>query len=185
MATIETKVLKTIEEIRIFSDPYRMKIMNQFHKAERPSTIKQIADLMGEVPAKVYYHARKLESIGLLELIETKLINGITAKYYIAFEGSVHINRDDVDESIKTMFASESQKLVARLFDDSKKKYMQNQVSDKTRVGTLINSDLYMTPEEEAELVEYLMQFVSKHGKRTRPEQMGYNFFYSLSNSEE
>ncbi|PQP89629.1 helix-turn-helix domain-containing protein, partial [Paenibacillus sp. AR247] len=56
---METKELSTIEEIRIYSDPYRLKILSCFQKADQPMTIKDIADKLGEVPAKVYYHAKK------------------------------------------------------------------------------------------------------------------------------
>ncbi len=37
---------------------------------------------MGEVPAKVHYHVKKLESAGILKLQHTKEINGIVAKFY-------------------------------------------------------------------------------------------------------
>lgn len=185
MAAIETKVLKTIEEIRIFSDPYRMKILDQFYKATEPSTIKEIADQLGEVPAKVYYHARKLESIGLLELKETRLINGITAKYYKAFEGSVQVRRDDVDESIRTVFASEAQKLVARMFDASKQKYLDNQSSGKKRIGTVLNSELYLNKEESEAFVEMIQDFIREHSKPASPGQEAHHFFFSFSHIEE
>ncbi|MCM3749190.1 helix-turn-helix domain-containing protein [Paenibacillus pasadenensis] len=175
-------MLKTIEEIRIFSDPYRMKIMNQYYKASQPATIKEIADQLGEVPAKVYYHARKLESIGLLEVAETKIINGITARYYKAFEGTVEINREVVDDSIKQVFASEAQKLVARMFDESKQKYLNSQVSDSTRLGNVTNSNLFLTPDKVEELNEYLTRFINEHSKKTAADQLPYSLFYSLSN---
>lgn len=44
---VKDKVLSTIEEIKIYSDPYRIQIMNMFHRQGRPSTVKEIADLMG------------------------------------------------------------------------------------------------------------------------------------------
>ncbi|MFF2886131.1 ArsR/SmtB family transcription factor [Paenibacillus sp. NPDC057967] len=181
MAAIEKKVLKTIEEIRIFSDPYRMKIMNQFHKASRPVTIKEIADKLGEVPAKVYYHARKLERIGLLVIAETKMINGITAKYYTAFEGTIEINQDHVDDSIKEIYASEAQKLIARTFDDSKERYLSNKASNPAGVALLMNTDLFLTPDEAKDLKAYLEQLTSKYGKKTKPEQASYHLFTSMS----
>lgn len=55
---MEHKVLSTIEEIKIYSDPYRIQIMNMFNRQGRPSTVKEIADQMGEVPAKVHYHVK-------------------------------------------------------------------------------------------------------------------------------
>ncbi|WP_049868041.1 MULTISPECIES: winged helix-turn-helix domain-containing protein [Paenibacillus] len=182
MALIETKVLKTIEEIRIFSDPYRMKIMNFFHKSDHPATIKEIADRMGEVPAKVYYHARKLESIGLLELVETKQINGITAKFYKAYDGTVNISRDEADdESIKEIFRSESQKLASNMFDAAKEKYLASSEAGRKRTGTLSNSDVYLTKEEAEEFLKLAIEFAQTHSRRTRSEQAEYHLFLSLS----
>lgn len=76
------KILTTMEEIKSFSDPYRIIIMKQFFKMNKPATVKQVADEMGEVPAKVHYHVKKMVAAGLLRLNHTKEINGILAKYY-------------------------------------------------------------------------------------------------------
>lgn len=76
------KVLTTMEEVRSFTDPYRIVIMKQYLKMNRPATVKQIADEMGDVPAKVHYHVKKMIAAGLLKLDHTKEINGILAKYY-------------------------------------------------------------------------------------------------------
>ena len=45
-----------------------MMIMKQYYKLGKPATVKQIADEMNEVPAKVHYHVKKLESVGILKL---------------------------------------------------------------------------------------------------------------------
>jgi Predicted transcriptional regulators len=78
----ETKELNTVEEIKVLSDPFRYKILNCFYKVGVPSTVKQIADNLGEVPAKVHYHVKKMEKTGILILTHTKEVNGIVAKYY-------------------------------------------------------------------------------------------------------
>lgn len=56
--------------------------MKHYFRLNKPSTVKQIADEMGDVPAKVHYHVKKLEMAGILRLNHTKEINGIIAKYY-------------------------------------------------------------------------------------------------------
>ncbi|ASS69271.1 helix-turn-helix transcriptional regulator [Paenibacillus sp. RUD330] len=159
-----------------------MKIMNFFHKSDHPATIKEIADRMGEVPAKVYYHARKLERIGLLELVDTKQINGITAKYYRAYEGTVSISRDEVDDqSIKEIFRSESQKLASHMFDSAKEKYLDSAEKGRKRAGTISNSDVFLTKEEAEEFLKIAIEFAQTHSKRSRSEQEEYHLFLSLS----
>ncbi|MCF7925567.1 MAG: hypothetical protein K9L26_03440 [Candidatus Izimaplasma sp.] len=76
------KVIKTDEELKIFTDPYRMKIIEKYLENDKPMTVKQVADILEEVPAKVHYHVKKLIKIKLLELDHIEIINGINAKYY-------------------------------------------------------------------------------------------------------
>jgi|LGVF01.2.fsa_nt_gb predicted transcriptional regulator len=78
----EWKKLKTDEEVKIAWDPYRLRIMGVFRLSKEPLTVKQVADKMGEVPSKVHYHVQKLIKIDMLELVKTKVIRGIVAKYY-------------------------------------------------------------------------------------------------------
>lgn len=75
-------VLEKASDIKIFLDPFRSRIMRVMKDAGRPMTVKEIADEIGVVPAKVHYHVKKLESIGVLHVEHTKVVNGIVAKYY-------------------------------------------------------------------------------------------------------
>ncbi|MWV43575.1 helix-turn-helix domain-containing protein [Paenibacillus sp. HJL G12] len=178
---METKELSTIEEIRIYSDPYRMKILSHFQRMDHPATIKEIADAMGEVPAKVYYHAKKLESIGLIHIVSTKEINGINAKYYESFKGAVRIKRDDgADEAAKKIFISETQKLLSDLYDDNKKKFLTAQSNDKP-YGNLTNSEVYLTEEEAKKFIEWINQFVDEHHSRKNPDQFKYDIFTTIA----
>ncbi|MGN7355984.1 helix-turn-helix domain-containing protein [Paenibacillus sp. SAF-054] len=180
---METKELSTIEEIRIYSDPYRMKILSHFQRMDHPATIKEIADEMGEVPAKVYYHAKKLESIGLIHIVSTKEINGINAKYYDAFKGAVRIKRDDAaDEAAKKIFISETQKLLSDLYEDNKKKFLNAQNNEKP-YGNLTNSEVYLTEEEAKDFFDWINRFVDEHHKRKRPEQIKYDIFTTIAKS--
>ena len=75
MTILETvKKLTTVERIRAFSDPYRLQIISTLRNFKRPATVKEISDEMGETPAKVHYHVKKLEKAGILVLVATKYI---------------------------------------------------------------------------------------------------------------
>jgi DNA-binding transcriptional ArsR family regulator len=78
----KVRVLQTEEEIKIFTDPYRNRIIKAFSESPVPLTVTQTAEIMGEVPANVYYHLKKLLKIDILELDYIKVIKGINAKYY-------------------------------------------------------------------------------------------------------
>ncbi|MEF2967107.1 helix-turn-helix domain-containing protein [Paenibacillus sp. M1] len=156
------KELKTLEEIRIYSDPYRIQIMSEFQKIGRPATVKEVADSMNEVPAKVHYHVKKLESIGLVSLVDTKLINGITAKYYEPFDGEISIRKSEFDEALHPVFQSETQKLLNNIFEEGKKRFLlANQHPEPN--GTLMNQSVYLTKEEAKELVELIKDYCNRH----------------------
>ncbi|AJS59255.1 winged helix-turn-helix domain-containing protein [Paenibacillus sp. IHBB 10380] len=177
---MDTKILRTLEEIRIYSDPYRMDIMGEFQKIDRPATIKEIADIMGEVPAKVYYHAKKLISIDLLTLDHTKQINGITAKYYQPFQGGVSIVRSEIHHSEQHVFLSEAQKLLEDIYTKSKNKFISLSNIDNP-YGKLENSEVYLTSEEAKEFFEWINQFHMKHHKKdAHKEQEKYDVFTSI-----
>lgn len=63
--------LTTLEQIKAYSDPYRLKIITYLRNNQESATVKEIADFFGEVPAKVHYHIKKLEKAGILELVKT------------------------------------------------------------------------------------------------------------------
>lgn len=173
--------LKTLEEIRIYSDPYRIQILNAFNKFGRPATVKEIADTMGQVPAKVHYHVKKLESIGLLTLVDTKLINGITAKYYKAYEGSVQIKKSGIDETIHQVFQSETTKLLSNLYDENKKRFLEaNQQKEPS--GRITNTELQLTREEFDELNQLILDFCNAHERKDRTEDQDiYELFFTIT----
>lgn len=80
--------LKTMTDVRTMTDPYRIKIIMVFNQyKDKALTVKDIAKEIGEPHGKVYYHVKKLLDLSALELVDTKKVNGITAKYYrLAFD---------------------------------------------------------------------------------------------------
>jgi hypothetical protein len=52
--------------------------------AETPRTTKQVADLLGEPPTRLYHHVAALERAGLLRLKETRQNRGTTEKWFEA-----------------------------------------------------------------------------------------------------
>ncbi|CAM2883374.1 helix-turn-helix domain-containing protein [Paenibacillus sediminis] len=176
------KVLTTIEEIKAYSDPYRIKIMNTFQKMGRPATVKEIADELGEVAAKVHYHVKKLEKVGLVELVETKEINGIIAKYYEAFSGDIRIKHEGMEDHIKQVFASETIALLSGLYDENKSRFLKyaNRM-DVSPFANLINNTLYLTQEEAEQFIDYIKSFAEAHSKKVRQKDIqAYEFFATI-----
>lgn len=74
--------ITTLEQLRAISDILRVRIIDSLK--DKPMTVTQLADVMGIAPAKVHYHVRELEKVGLLKLVETREKGGILEKYYLA-----------------------------------------------------------------------------------------------------
>lgn len=180
-AHMEIKELKTLEEIRIYSDPYRMQIINEFQRLNRPATIKEVADAMQEVPAKVYYHAKKLERIGLLQLADTKLVNGITAKYYEPFKGAIHIKKSEMDKVIGQVFQSETEKLLSHLYDESKQRFLK--ASRLTPPSAQMTSpSVFLTKEKAEELFRWINDFCEQHQEDNKsPDAERYEIFFTIA----
>jgi DNA-binding transcriptional ArsR family regulator len=71
-----------VAEIRALAHPLRLRLMELF--VETPRTTKQVADLLGEPPTRLYHHVAALERAGLLHLKETRQNRGATEKWYEA-----------------------------------------------------------------------------------------------------
>jgi DNA-binding transcriptional ArsR family regulator len=72
----------TVAEMRALAHPLRLRVLEVF--AEAPRTTKQVADLLGEPPTRLYHHVAALERVGLLRLTETRKNRGTTEKWYEA-----------------------------------------------------------------------------------------------------
>src|SRR5438128_4537285 len=71
-----------VAEMRALAHPLRLRIIELF--AEAPRTTKQVAELLGQPPTRLYHHVAALERAGLLRLVETRQNRGTTEKWYEA-----------------------------------------------------------------------------------------------------
>ena len=84
MDTVET--LKNFEQIKLLSDPRRLAILRRLMAG--PATLTHLGQALGEHPAWVRHHIKKLEEAGLVEVSEVKVTSGVTEKFYRARAGA-------------------------------------------------------------------------------------------------
>ena len=77
----EVHILDTLEEVNIVSDPIRLKIIMTL--GATPKTAQDLSDALGVSRSKIHYHLKILEQNGIVEVVDTDLINGITQKYFL------------------------------------------------------------------------------------------------------
>ena len=179
----EIKTFKTIDEIKTFSDPYRLQILNCFYNFKEPATVKQIADEMGEVPAKIYYHVKKMEKCDIVRLIYTREINGIIAKYYEPSAKRFDIGRSDIDESIQKVALNETQTMVESIYNESLKVFLDTIGSGGySKRGSISMENIYLTDEEHELFLKYIEDFCNKHNgrKKSNDDTHEYSFFSTI-----
>lgn len=175
--------IESDEEIKIFSDPYRMRIINAYIKAGEPMTVKGVADMMGEVPAKVHYHVKKLISIDILVLDHTKVINGITAKYYRLTTDSFRVAYQNTSDQ-KALFDSTTN-MILSVVDEFKTDIVNhadyiksNKPQDPdAKNGFFTKETIHLNKKDYEDFETELSDLYKKYKSKKTPDQKAYDMF--------
>lgn len=166
------KVLTTDEQIKTFSDPFRMRILQCFDNFGEPATSKMVADKLGEVPSKVSYHVKKLEKADIIKLAYTKEINGIIAKYYEVTANSFSIGSDPSSKVYSQVYQNETLRVISGLYDQSKEITMNTLSKHPPKKGDqkgFFSMDtLNLTVDEMQELHKEVDAVIEKFSKNKR-----------------
>lgn len=76
----DTLVIESVEQLKIFAAPLRQQLLQAF--CCNPSTVKLVAEQLGEKPTRLYHHIELLEQNGFLEVVDTKQVRGTVEKTY-------------------------------------------------------------------------------------------------------
>jgi DNA-binding transcriptional ArsR family regulator len=79
---VDSLTLSDLDQVKVLADPLRIRILEEMCKEER--TTKQVANLLGEKPTKLYHHVDALARVGLIRLTRTRQNRGTMEKYYMA-----------------------------------------------------------------------------------------------------
>ncbi len=176
---MNTLYLKKPEEIRIYLNPFHSKIMRIMKSKYRPMTVKEIADEMGLSPAKVYYHVKKLESIGVLSVRYTKVINGIVAKYYDFAADSIALSIPDGEEG-SDILRSKVMAEYGEYFDEAKQRFfdLYNTGEPMNEKGIYITREdsFSVDPDRMDEMYGELKQVLKKY-RSSRKGAVSYSLF--------
>jgi putative molybdopterin biosynthesis protein len=74
--------IHSFDQLKLLADPRRLAILQ--HLMSAPATLTSIGNVIGEHPAWVRHHLKKLEDVGLVKLVETRIQSGVVEKYYQA-----------------------------------------------------------------------------------------------------
>ncbi len=74
--------ISSLEQVKVIADPLRVRILETI--CLEPRTTKQVAEILGEKPTRLYHHVDALAEAGLIRLVDTRPVRGTTEKYYQA-----------------------------------------------------------------------------------------------------
>ena len=74
--------LANLEQMKVLADPRRIRILELLGDEER--TTKQVAEILGEPPTRLYHHVAALARVGLIRPTRTRQSRGALEKYYVA-----------------------------------------------------------------------------------------------------
>ena len=169
----ETRYLETDEEIKIGFDPYKLRIMWIYTSSPESMTSKQVADKLGEAPSKVHYHIKKLVEHNFLELIETRNINGIIAKYYQRVYKGFRMSPKVINNPIFKVYYDNAQvetldthySILKTNFIHYFDNFFESGESPLYECGSIFPT-LYMTAEEAADFVDNIGKLVQKYSEK-------------------
>lgn len=104
-------LIRDLETLRAVSDPLRMQIVELLLSEKQ--TVKQVAEKLGLAPSKLYYHFNALEKMGLIKVMETRMVANMLEKSFQAVASSIdvdpsllNLSTDEGKENIQTVLTS-------------------------------------------------------------------------------
>ncbi len=74
--------MTSLEQVKVVADPLRVSILEAL--CLEAKTTKQVAELLGEKPTRLYHHVDALSEAGLIRLVDTRQVRGTVEKYFRA-----------------------------------------------------------------------------------------------------
>jgi DNA-binding transcriptional ArsR family regulator len=154
--------IESIEQLRAIADILRLRIIDLLR--QQPMTVTQLGDILGMAAAKVHYHVRELERVGLLRLVETREKGGILEKYYQPVAKSISV----ADSLLLSGSPDEPLAAIAVWFDQVKDGFQsafrqaveQKDERELTHLS-LEFTNLHLTSEEHKQLVKQVRELLA------------------------
>jgi len=77
-----TFTIATPDHLAALAHPLRLAVLRLV--ADTPMTNQQLAEALGESPARLHFHVKTLHRAGLITLVETRPKGGVLEKFYAA-----------------------------------------------------------------------------------------------------
>ena len=162
----DTFLVSDLETMKALSDPRRVEILGLLQK---PRTIRQVADVLGESSNGMYYHITELEKHGLIEVVKTAMKGHLQEKYYQAV-ARFYSPAANLFESQFDQFKVASVQLAQTMFEaalGALHRVVANSDMDESllETGILRQWRLHLTPLHLQELKNRLVAIIEEFGR--------------------
>ena len=162
---LEQYEIDSVEQLRAIADILRLRIIDLLQ--DHPMTVTQLGEVLSMAPAKVHYHVRELEKVGLVQLVETREKGGILEKYYQPVAKDISVSK----KLFLTAPPNESLAASATWFDQLKDGFQQafrSAMERKEEEPNLILAftHIHITAEEHKQLAKQLYELLKPYENR-------------------
>ncbi|MGE5333406.1 MAG: helix-turn-helix domain-containing protein [Nitrososphaerota archaeon] len=160
----EVYELENLEQLRAIADELRSRIAEAL--THRAMTATQIAELLGQAPAKIHYHVRELERVGLIRLVATREKSGILEKYYRAVARSLTASKSllgnvSSDETLATLRSYLEN--TSRAFLQATEFTIRNQQWENPKVWGFNTTQIWVTNDEMKALAQRVQEEFNRY----------------------
>ena len=162
---LERYEIDSVEQLRAIADILRLRIIDLLQS--HPMTVTQLGEVLTIAPAKVHYHVRELEKVGLVQLVEKREKGGILEKYYRPIAKDISVSKN----LFLTVPPNESLAATAIWFDQVKDGFQQalrSAMEQKEEEPNLILAftHIHITAEEHKQLAKQLYELLKPFENR-------------------
>lgn len=157
--------IENLEQLRAIADMRRVRILDLLR--EEPLTVTQLAERMHLAPAKVHYHARELERVGLLQLVEIRERGSILEKYYQPIAHNISV----MESLLFSEHRSEGLNIINSYFSQFQRDLQRSlrqaiEEQEKRHQIALSFTHLFLTSEESEQLARQINELLIPYEKR-------------------
>ena len=157
--------ISSLEQLRTIADELRMRVMDAL--THRAMTVTQLGELLGESPAKMHYHVRGLERVGLVRLVATREKGGILEKYYRAVARTFRTNDMLLRAGVSDEFLAPLRSFLERTtesFLTATIESLRRYGGDAAKAsGGLAGAQLWLTPEEGEQFIKEIGALMDRY----------------------
>ncbi len=137
--------ISDLGQIKALAHPLRVRIIETLASSD-PMTTKQVAELLGEKPTRLYHHVDLLAKAGLIRLTHTRKNRGTTEKYYAAIAREFRAASDLFSDESSDDQMDAIRPMIHTIFDNTTTEMLR--LIDSHQSGDLL--------EEEGGLLSYI-----------------------------